>query len=93
MDNIRVFYEKVTYESEPEIIVMSREEFEEWQKESEGKPIICRIATEKDEAEYKDVLWRRNRAAYDAAIAKKYDMPLDWRENRWFVEQVRPTLY
>lgn len=29
---------------------------------------------------------------YDKLIAEKYNMPLDWRQNRWFVEQVRPHL-
>ena len=29
---------------------------------------------------------------YNRQIAEKYNMPLDWHNNRWFVEQVRPTL-
>lgn len=32
------------------------------------------------------------REEYVEKIAQKYNMPLDWENNRWFVEQVRPTL-
>lgn len=30
---------------------------------------------------------------YDKAIQKKYNVGENWQQNRWFVEQVRPTLF
>ena len=30
---------------------------------------------------------------YNTAIAKKYGVSENWKNNRWFVEQVRPSLY
>jgi hypothetical protein len=33
-----------------------------------------------------------SRKEYTRLIAEKYNVGLNWRENRWFVEQVRPTL-
>lgn len=40
----------------------------------------------------KQVNFERFSEEYDRLIAEKYNMPLGWRNNRWFVEQVRPTL-
>lgn len=33
---------------------------------------------------------RRN---YDTAIMEKYNVGANYRENRWFMEQVRPTIF
>jgi hypothetical protein len=30
---------------------------------------------------------------YDKAIQEKYNVGENWQQNRWFVEQVRPTLF
>lgn len=30
---------------------------------------------------------------YDKAIQKKYNVGENWQQNRWFAEQVRPTLF
>lgn len=89
---LRIFFEKVTYSSKPQLILLSRKEFLKLKEETTGKGVICRIATEADEKELQQVerdLWHEK---YTAAIAKKYSVGLDWRGNRWFVEQVRPTL-
>lgn len=33
------------------------------------------------------------RKCYDSAIMEKYNVGPDWRDNRWFVEQMRPSLF
>ncbi len=35
---------------------------------------------------------KRLRKQYDIAIMEKYNVGEDYRQNRWFMEQVRPTL-
>jgi hypothetical protein len=37
---------------------------------------------------------RRNaiKSAYSKAIQEKYNVSANWEQNRWFVEQVRPTI-
>lgn len=39
-------------------------------------------------AQQKEVL----KKAYSEAIQKKYNVGSNWEQNRWFVEQVRPTV-
>jgi hypothetical protein len=34
----------------------------------------------------------RARKQYDERIMEKYNVPANYRENRWFMEQVRPTV-
>lgn len=87
-----IFYERVTYDSQPELFTLSRREYIRMKQETQGKGIICRIATEADKAEVESIQRQTHRDKYNAQIADKYNMPLNWRDNRWFVEQVRPTL-
>lgn len=44
------------------------------------------------ETRYNKIKREEARAEYSLAIQKKYNVGPDWRNNRWFVEQVRPTL-
>lgn len=37
--------------------------------------------------------WDNARENYSKAIQKKYNVGPNWENNRWFMEQVRPTLY
>lgn len=89
---LSIFYERVTYDSTPELRTMSRREYIRMKAETQGKGIICRIATEADKAEVADIQRQVRRDKYNAQIADKYGVPPNWRDNRWFVEQVRPTL-
>lgn len=41
---------------------------------------------------YNEIQREMSSRAYDLAIQKKYKVGPDWRQNRWFVEQVRPSL-
>lgn len=89
---VKVFFEEVSYTSEPEIRLLSRRQYLALKAENAGRPVICRIATPEDEKEIATLERQKWRERYTAAIAEKYRMPANWRENRWFVEQVRPTL-
>lgn len=42
--------------------------------------------------QYKRIKSDEHSRAYSLAIQKKYNVGKDWKQNRWFVEQVRPTL-
>lgn len=41
---------------------------------------------------YQQIERETHARTYDLAIQKKYNVGSNWRNNRWFVEQVRPTL-
>ena len=88
---MKVFICEVKYDAAPEIRVMSRTAFV-FRKRNKRKGIVFREATKDDEAEVREYHNATFREWYDEQIAKKYNMPLNWRENRWFVEQVRPHL-
>lgn len=92
MKQLRIFYEKVGYSSQPEIRVLSKKEYRKLMAQSAGRGIVCRIATEEDEREVRAIERENFRKNYTAQIAEKYNVGTDWRENRWFVEQVRPLL-
>lgn len=53
-----------------------------------GRYLIERIT----ESRYDALMREERRREYDKAIQKKYKVGPDWRQNRWFIEQVRPTL-
>lgn len=36
---------------------------------------------------------KETRKAYDKAIMSKYNVSENYRQNRWFMEQVRPTIF
>ena len=91
MEKILVFFDENIYDSTPKMIEMDFEEFVEF-KNSCRPGSICRIATNEDIAEVDQVYRDKERESYNRKIAEKYNVPINWRENRWFVEQVRPTL-
>jgi len=94
--NEKVFVAMISlhYEERPTII-------HEWSRERYAHE----KANRKDENWYykrvtvdrADEIWNKNERAkarkqYDQAIMKKYGVGANYRNNRWFMEQVRPTL-
>lgn len=53
---------------------------------------VWRLATAIDIRNVKEQYQKDWDDYYTQAIAEKYGVGLDWEKNRWFVEQVRPTL-
>ena len=85
------------YESRPTILhewtreryarelLRQKYEFTDWYFKRVSESKAAEIQEQTDREQY-----RKN---YDAAIMKKYNVGSDYKENRWFMEQVRPSLY
>jgi len=87
---VSVLYEILQYDSEPEILLLTWGKYRKLKKESKAKGgIICRPAKSDEVKEIQHNAFTR---LYDEKIATKYSVSMDWRQNRWFVEQVKPTL-
>jgi hypothetical protein len=51
-----------------------------------------RVSQSRFESEQRKDEIERMKKAYNSAIMKKYNVDSNWRNNRWFTEQVRPHL-
>lgn len=54
----------------------------------DGRYLIERISR----AKYEQIQYEEFSREYDSRIMKKYNVGKNYKSNRWFMEQVRPTL-
>jgi len=86
--NDTIFYTRtdLNYEGVTTSHTTTRKNFEHMEK-WDGRYLVERCS----EKRYRRVQSEMFGREYDAGIQKKYNVGPNWRENRWFVEQVRPT--
>lgn len=72
---------------------MSRVSFDRIKKDKKGNRFDGRYLYQRcSESKAKSVDYKNHSDWYNKQIAKKYGVSENWSNNRWFVEQVRPTL-
>lgn len=84
------------YESRPTIIhLWTRERYARalWErKQKPGDWYYRRVTERKADEMREDAAVERLRQQYDRAIQEKYGVGAGWKQDRYFMEQVRPTL-
>ena len=86
-DFIDVLKSDLNYEGAEVAIQMSRIAFSRLPKKKfDGRYLYQRISPSRA----KIVNFRNFSKQYDLEVAKRNNLPSNWRENRWIVEQVRP---
>lgn len=86
------------YEERPTIIhTWTRERYqqaiEERKKDASMRDWYYKRITESKADKIRQTQQREaRRKQIDQAVMEKYGVGADWRNNRWFVEQVRPTV-
>jgi len=90
---MKIFYCDLRFDAPPaQIMTIKKRAFKEILREITGLPIICRKATADDKDEVRRLELKHKFNAYKQEIAQKYGTAPEWPDNRWFVEQIRPTL-
>lgn len=96
-DIIFILIHSLKYEAEPtQAQIINRAEY--WRKKAEQKAtrhrdyFIERVGPNKFSLEVSAIRREASRKKYDKAIMQKYNVGKNYRENRWFMEQVRPCL-
>jgi hypothetical protein len=92
-----VLLSDLSYEGKESVTIISERNFARLPKTTDGnfrklfgtKLVLVQRISSKRAGE---VQYERFSERYDQLIAEKYNMPLNWPQNRWFVEQVRPRL-
>lgn len=98
MHNIHIAIISLRYNDDKVIVkTLSREQFARMKQErKEGKRYVndwLKRVTLKEGLQLIEQENRRQfKAEYDKAIMEKYNVPANYRDNRWFMEQVRPTI-
>jgi hypothetical protein len=72
--------------------IVSRENFARLRSNPQRDELIERVSAAKFIRESRAIEREKSRLWYDKQIQKKYNVGPDWRNNRWFMEQVRPTI-
>lgn len=86
-DLIYILKHDLSYNGTTEPILMERSRY--WRlKKWDGRFLYERCGESKYRAEERQIL----RDQYSKAIQKKYGVNENWEQNRYFVEQVRPTI-
>jgi len=98
-DNIFIMVHSLKYEpapSQPQIITRAqwyRLRTEKARKEQRrSDQFIQRYSPKKWQHEARQIEREESRKAYDKAIMKKYNVGPDYRQSRYFMEEIRPTL-
>lgn len=77
----------LNYEGRTTAVMMERKDFYRM-KRFDGRYLKERCS----EARYNKIKRDEAHEQYSLEIQKKYNVGPNWKNNRWFVEQVRPTL-
>lgn len=98
-DLIYIIIHSLKYEADPsQAQTITRAQFERLRKEQKGQynkranTLTVRLSPRKWLEKAREIDREANRTAYDKAIMKKYNVGSDYRQNRYFMEQVRPTI-
>lgn len=96
-DIIFVLVHSLKHEPAPsQAQILTRAEY--WRKKAEQRAtryrdyFIERVGPNKFSEEVSAIRREASRKTYDKAIMQKYNVGKNYRENRWFMEQVRPCL-
>jgi hypothetical protein len=92
--SIYILIHSLKYQAEPtRAQIVSRENFARIRAEKRNPDeLIERVSAAKFIRESRAIEREQSRLLYDKQIQKKYNVGPGWRDNRWFVEQVRPTI-
>jgi hypothetical protein len=96
-DLIFILIHSLKYEADPtQCQVIERSQFfrmKEAEKRNKYRDsFIERVSPSKFSRESRTVEREESRKQYDQAIMKKYNVGSDYKQNRWFIEQLRPTV-
>lgn len=98
MNNVIIAQISLHYEERPTIIHhWTREQYQQAMEERKKDRSlqdwyykrITQSAADKIQRTQQREAWRKQ---IDQAVMEKYGVGADWRNNRWFMEQVRPTV-
>lgn len=89
---IYIAIHSLKYEAEPsQFDIVTREQFWRLKRTKTYNSFIQRYGPEQWRKEREQSVREAYRNKYDKRIQEKYKVGPNWRSNRWFVEQVRPT--
>jgi hypothetical protein len=92
-DKILVICSNLTYKGKDNIRIVTRSEWfvlaEQNRTNKYKKFLFERCGSKKFQSKQREIY----KYEYSLAIQKKYNVGENWEENRWFVEQVRPTIF
>jgi len=92
-DLIWIIRYDLNYESkENKVMEIDRNKLERLRKENK-RYYFKRVTIDKANDEWNGIQRRDAKNAYDKAIMSKYNVSSNYRDNRWFMEQVRPSIY
>ena len=81
------------YETRPTIIhEWTRARYDRAKREVRHNSYLVRVSLERANEILRAEDKEYSRKAYDKAIMNKYNVGANYRQNRWFMEQVRPTI-
>jgi hypothetical protein len=88
LSDVYIIISDLNYNGGETAHVISRQSFYR-RKRWDGRYLTQRCS----ESKYNEIKNQEWRKQYDKEIMKKYNVGEDYRQNRYFMEQVRPTLY
>ena len=95
LEPIWVLVQDLSYQPRPDkVIEMTRERYAKDQLfyRRKGNILLERITIDRACQEEDRIRREMVHAEYDRRIQEKYNVGPGWENNRWFVEQVRPTI-
>lgn len=93
-DTIYIIIYSLKYEAETtKFQRMDRKQFYNLRRQKRNQnELIQRASLTRWKEEARQTEREEDQKWYDKAIQKKYNVGSDYKNNRWFMEQVRPTL-